>query len=75
MEELCVPSALQEFPQLRQLPFVSARNQGLIADYVVYLRARHYGRAMQEGTIRALKSFVGLMPAARWPRASSRHGR
>ena len=38
MEQHCVPSALQEFPQLRQLSFVSSRNQGVIVDYVVYLR-------------------------------------
>ena len=65
MEEHCVTPVLQEFPQLRQLPFFSPQNQGVIADYLAYLRARHYGPAMQEGTIRALKSFAVLMPEAR----------
>ena len=65
MEEHCVTPVLQEFPQLRQLPFFSPQNQGVIADYLAYLRARHYGLAMQEGTIRALKSFAVLMPEAR----------
>jgi integrase/recombinase XerD len=43
----------------------SAANQGLIADYLAYLRARHYAPSVLEGTIRALKSFAVLMPAAR----------
>ena len=45
--------------------FLSPQNQGLIADYLVYMRARRYGPSMQEGTIRALKSFAVLMPEAR----------
>ena len=65
MEEYCVPPALQEFPQLKQLPCVSRQNHHVIVAYLAYLRARHYGHAMQEGTIRALKSFVGLLPEAR----------
>jgi site-specific recombinase XerD len=65
METHCVTPALQEFPQLSQLPFLSPHNQGVIADYLAYLRARHYGRAMQEGTLRALKSFAVLLPEAR----------
>ena len=66
MEEHGVTSALQEFPQFRrQLPFFSPQNQAVIVDYIAYLRARHYGRAMQESTLRALKSFVVLMPEAR----------
>jgi site-specific recombinase XerD len=65
MEEHGVPPALQEFPQFQQLPCVSLQNHHVIVAYLAYLRARHYGRAMQEGTIRALKSFVGLLPEAR----------
>ena len=65
MEEHCVPPALQEFPQLKQLPSVSRQNHHMIVAYLAYLRARHYGHAMQEGTLRALKSFVGLLPEAR----------
>src|SRR6266446_268820 len=65
MEEHAAIPALQEFPQLSLLPFFSPQNQGVIADYLAYLRARHYAPAMQEGTIRALKSFAVLMPEAR----------
>jgi site-specific recombinase XerD len=66
MEEHGITPALQECPQFRsQLTFLSPQNQAVIVDYVAYLRARHYGRAMQDGTLRALKSFVGLMPEAR----------
>ena len=65
MEEHCVTPVLQEFPQFSQWPFLSPQNQGVIVDYLAYLRARHYGRAMQEGTLRALKSFAVLMPEAR----------
>jgi site-specific recombinase XerD len=65
MEERQAPPVLQEFPQLSRLHFLSAQNQGFIADYLAYLRARHYAPAMQEGTIRALKSFAVLMPEAR----------
>jgi hypothetical protein len=43
--------ALQEFPQLSRLHFFSARNQGLVADYLAYLRARHYAPTMQEGCL------------------------
>jgi len=65
MEERYPTPALQEFPQLSRLPFFSTQNQGVIADYLAYLRARHYAPAMQEGTIRALKSFAVLIPDAR----------
>jgi integrase/recombinase XerD len=65
MEERSATPALQEFPQLSQLHFFSAQTQGVIAAYLAYLRARHYGAAMQEGTIRALKSFAVLLPEAR----------
>jgi site-specific recombinase XerD len=37
----------------------------LIADYLAHLRARPYAPSVQEGTIRALKSFAILMPVAR----------
>lgn len=65
MEERQPTPRLQEFPQLNRLPFFSGQNQGLVADYLAYLRARHYAPAMQEATIRALRSFAVLMPAAR----------
>jgi site-specific recombinase XerD len=65
MEERQPTPRLQEFPQLSRLAFFSAQNQGLVADYLAHLRARHYAPAMQEGTIRALRSFAVLMPATR----------
>jgi site-specific recombinase XerD len=65
MEERPSTPALQEFPQLSRLHFFSPQNQGVIADYLAHLRARHYAPTMQEGTIRALKSFAVLMPEAR----------
>jgi hypothetical protein len=61
MEERPPTPRLQEFPQLRRLAFFSAQNQGLVADYLAHLRARHYAPAMQEATIRALRSFAVLM--------------
>jgi len=65
MEERSAIPALQEFPQLSLLHFLSPQNQDLIKNYLVYIRARRYGPAMQEGTIRALKNFIVLMPEAR----------
>jgi hypothetical protein len=65
MEERQPTPILQEFPQLSRLAFFSAQNQGLVADYLAHLRARHYAPAMQEATIRALRSFAVLIPAAR----------
>ena len=65
MEERPATPALHEFPQLSRLHFFSSQNRGIIADYLAHLRARHYTPAMQEGTIRALKSFAVLMPEAR----------
>jgi site-specific recombinase XerD len=65
MEERQPTPRLQEFPQLSRLAFFSAHNQGLVADYLAHLHARHYAPAMQEATIRALRSFAVLMPAAR----------
>ena len=67
MEEQYVTPALQEFPQLQRLAMFSPANQGLIADYLAHLRARRYTPSVQEGTIRALKSFAVLIPAARQP--------
>ena len=46
-------------------PCFSAQNQGLVADDLAHLRARHHAPAMQEATIRALRRFAVLMPAAR----------
>ena len=65
MEERLATPALQEFPQLQRLAMFNGPNQGLIADYRAYLRARHYAPSVLEGTIRALKSFAVLMPEAR----------
>ena len=65
MEEHSATPALQEFPQLQRLAMFSPPMQGVIADYLAYLRARHYAPSVQEGTIRALKSFAVLMPEAR----------
>src|SRR5438128_12295114 len=65
MEKHYATPAFQEFPQLSRLPFFGPQNQGVIADYLAYLRARHYAPAMWEGIIRALKSFAALMPEAR----------
>ena len=65
MQRLQSTPALQEFPQLSRLHFFSTQNQGLVADYLAHLRARHYAPAMQEATLRALKSFAVLMPAVR----------
>jgi hypothetical protein len=65
MQSLPPTSAQQEFPQLQRLPFCSPANQGLVADYLAHLRARHYAPATEEGTIRALKSFAVLLPEAR----------
>src|SRR3989442_9724146 len=65
MEERAATPALQEFPQLSLLHFVSPQNQKLTKNYLVYIRARRYGPAMQEGTIRALKNFLVLTPEAR----------
>ena len=65
MEERAATPALQEFPQLSLLHFLSPQNQDLVKNYLVYIRARRYGPAMQEGTIRALKNFLVLMPEAR----------
>src|SRR5262245_61582348 len=65
MEERPATPGQQEFPQLQRLAMFSPTAQGLIADYLAYLRARHYAPSVLEGTIRALKNFAVLMPAAR----------
>ena len=41
MEERQATPALQEFPQLQRLAMFSPATQGLIADYLAYLSARH----------------------------------
>ena len=41
MEERLATPALQEFPQLQRLAMCNGINQGLIADSLAYLRARH----------------------------------
>jgi site-specific recombinase XerD len=68
MEERQTTPTLQEFPQLQRLAMFSPVNHGLIADYLAHLRARHYAPSVQEGTIRALKSFAVLIPEARQAR-------
>jgi site-specific recombinase XerD len=65
MPRLQPTPALQEFPQLSRLHVFSARNQGLVADYLAHFRARRYAPAMEEATIRALKSFAVLIPEGR----------
>jgi site-specific recombinase XerD len=65
MQELHATPARQEFPQLQRLPYFSTATQGLVADYLAHLRARHYAPSVQEATIRALRSFAVRMPAAR----------
>ena len=50
MPRLQSTPALQEFPQLSRLHFFSTQNQGLVADYLAHLRARHDAPTMQEGT-------------------------
>ena len=65
MEERPSTPALYEFPPLSRLHFFSPQNQGGIADYLAHLHARHHAPAMQEGSIRALKSFAVLTPEAR----------
>ena len=47
MEEHYATPALQEFPQLQRLAMFSPPMQGLIADYLAYLRARHYAPSVQ----------------------------
>src|SRR6266478_6222763 len=80
MEERAATPALQEFPQRSLLHFVSPQNHELIKNYLVYIRVRRSGPAMQEGTIHALKNFLVLMPEARQaqprsrPDADDRHG-
>jgi len=64
MEEHYSTPTLQEFPQLQRLAMFNPPTQGVIADYLAYLRARHYAPSVLEGTIRALKSFAVLMPEA-----------
>src|SRR5262245_51642107 len=65
MEERQATPTLQEFPQLQRLAMFGSTNQAFIADYLGHLRARHYAASVQEGTLRALKSFAVLMPEAR----------
>ena len=67
LEERQATPVLQECPQLQRLALCSLTHQGLLADYLAYLRARHYTPSVQEGMIRALKSVAVLMPAARQP--------
>ena len=57
MEERSATPALQEFPQLSLLHFLSPQNQDLVKDYLVYIRARRYGLAMQGKRIWKLRGF------------------
>jgi site-specific recombinase XerD len=65
MEEQQHIPRLQEYPQLSRLHFFSPQPQALVADYLAYLRVRHYAPSVQEAPIRALRSFAVLMPTAR----------
>jgi hypothetical protein len=56
---------LQACPPLSHVAFFSAQHPGLVADDLAPLRARHDAPAMPEATIRALRRFAVLIPAAR----------
>jgi hypothetical protein len=51
MQRLQSTPALQEFPQLSRLHCFSTQNQGVVADYLAHLRARHDAPAMQDATL------------------------
>jgi integrase/recombinase XerD len=53
---------------LHRLTFVSALNQDLVADYLAYLRTRHYGLKTLQTTLGALVTFYRFLPPARQPR-------
>ena len=55
------PSA-PRIPNMSRLHFFSTQNQGLVADYLAHLRARHDAPTMQEGTLRALKTSRSSCP-------------
>ena len=65
MEELQATPGQPDTLPCPRLPMLSATNQGLVADYLAYLSARQYAPSVQEGTLRALKSFAVLMPPTR----------
>ena len=65
MEELQATPGQPDTLPCPRLPMLRATNQALVADYLAYLRARQYAPSVQEGTLRALKSFATLMPLAR----------
>jgi integrase/recombinase XerD len=54
-------------PSLHRLTFVSARNQGLVAEYLVHLRTRHSSPKTLQTTLGALVTFYRLLPPARQP--------
>src|SRR5215211_6860603 len=50
--------------QLRRLPFLHARNQRLVAEYLRFLTARHYSPKTIQATVGMVKSFCVLLPVA-----------
>jgi site-specific recombinase XerD len=54
-------------PSLHRLTFVSARNQDLVAEYLVHLRTRHSSPKTLQTTLGALVTFYRLLPPARQP--------
>ena len=65
MQSLQTTLAVHAFPQLRRFAFLSPLNQCFITDYLTHLRTRPYALSTQEGALRALTCFAGLMPEAR----------
>jgi integrase/recombinase XerD len=59
---------LHSIPHLRRLPFLRARNQRLVAQYLAFLTARHYSPKTIQSTVGLLKTFCVLLPAARQSR-------
>jgi integrase/recombinase XerD len=54
-------------PSLHRLTFVSARNQDLVAEYLIHLRIRHSSPKTLQTTLGALVTFYRLLPPARQP--------
>jgi site-specific recombinase XerD len=50
--------------QLRRLPFLHARNQRLVAEYLRFLTARHSSPKTIQATVGMVKSFCVLLPVA-----------
>jgi site-specific recombinase XerD len=65
MQSLHPTPVLPTCPQLRQSPYFSPQNHGLVAAYLTHLRARHYAASTQDGALRALTCCAVLLPEAR----------